>query len=195
MYFRRYYVKGMILCMAKANPKQRKPHKRLNPSSFALVLATPTDAERYVAARSRVVYSYHIVKDKRNTPQVQQIEKNNLEIQRLARKFDDATEKRFFDILSENTKVLFLVKDSQDCGFAMVNFKTSTNTAYIGDLVVFRHLAGMGTIFYNLIENHIKSLGFTKITLHAPFDGSKIFWEKMGFIPDADGSMAYHKFL
>lgn len=184
----------MICCMAKASQKNRKSTKRLNPSKFNIVEATAQDVNRYIAARSRLVYSYHVIKDKYNTQQVQQIEIKNLEVQKYSRELAPATEETYWGLLSENTHVFFLVKDSLDCGFATVNFKDS-NTAYIGDLTVFKHLVGMGTLFYNLLENHFRSLGITKVHLRAPFDGCKPFWRKMGFTVEPDSAVHYHKFL
>ena len=60
--------------MAKANPKNRKSQKLLNPSKFNIVEATPKDVNRYLAARSRLIYSYYVIKDKNNTLQIKQVE-------------------------------------------------------------------------------------------------------------------------
>ena len=181
--------------MSKANPKHRNFPKRLNPSKFNIVEATTADAGRYVTSFSRLVYSYEVVRDKKNTQQVRQIEARNLEVQKLSRRFVSPSEEEFFTIIQNNVHVLFFVKDSSlDCGFAIVNF-SDDKSAYISDLTVFKHLLGMGTLFYQMLENHLKNCGFTKITLKSPFEGSKPFWRKMGFTPDAGSSIAYHKFL
>ena len=187
-------MKGMICCMAKSSQKNRKSNKRLNPAKFNIVEATPQDVNRYITARSRLVYSYHIIKDKNNTLQIQEAEIKNLEIQRCARKLEPITEDSFFTLLAQNVHIFFLVKDSLDCGFAVVDFEDST-TAYIADLTVFKHLNGMGTLFYSMLEKHFRSLGITKVHLRAPFDGCKPFWEKMGFTEEPDSFSNYHKFF
>jgi hypothetical protein len=187
-------MKGMICFMAKSSQKNRKSIKRLSPAKFNIVEAVTQDVNRYLTARSRLVYSYHVIKDKNNTSQIQQIKIRNLEIQKCARELDPISEDSFFTLLEQNVHIFFLVKDSIDCGFAVVDFEDST-TAYIADLTVFKHLTGMGTLFYNMLENHFRSLGIAKVHLRAPFDGCKPFWEKMCFTVEPDSTVNYQKFL
>lgn len=180
--------------MAKALQKNRKSAKRLNPAKFNIIEATAKDVNRYIAARSRLVYSFNVIKDKHNTSQIQQAEIKNLEIQKCARELEPITENSFFSLLDQNVHIFFLVKDSIDYGFAVVDFEDS-NTAYISDLTVFKHLTGMGTLFYNILENDFRILGITKVHLRAPFDGCKPFWRKMGFTVEPNSTVHYQKFL
>ena len=180
--------------MAKASQKSRKSPKRLDPSRFTIEKPTAKDCNRYISARSRVVYSYHVIKDKNNISQIQQMEKANSETQKLARKLAETPENEFSKLMAYNVQIFFFVRDSIDCGFSTVVLEDK-NTAYIGGLTVFNHLHGMGTLFYNMLEAHLKNLGVTKITLKAPFNGCKPFWPKMGFTPETDNSIVYEKFL
>lgn len=179
-------MKGIVLMAKKSN----SPHtrKRLNPSKFKLEIASASqqDAVRYLTGRNRLVYSYEVIRDKHNTQQIQIISSRNLEIQRLSREFAKTSAESFFALLDSGTKIFFFVEGSIDRGFATVQFENSS-TAYIGDLTVFRQLSGMGTLFYNMLEEHLRSAGITQITLNAPFDGCKVFWQRMGFTSDVNG--------
>ena len=186
-----------MVLMAKKS-KSQKPRKRLNPSKFKLEIASPTpeDAARYVSGRERLVYSYEVIRDKHNTQQIQTLRSRNLEIQRLSRQLAKASSEDFFALLNEGTKIFFFIEGSIDRGFATVKFEDS-NTAYIGDLTVFHQLSGRGMLFYQMLEDYLKNGGITQITLNAPFDGCRVFWQKMGFTPDKNGitSISYKKII
>ena len=186
-----------MVLMAKSSSSKKKHTKRpLNRSNFRLEKASPTqhDANRYLNGRNRLVYSDKVIRDKNNGPQIREVHSRNLEIQQLSRALLTASSESFFELLNEGTTIFFFVEKSIDRGFATVKFD-SPSTAYIGDLTVFLQLSGRGTLFYTMLEEHLKNNGIRQITLNAPFDGCKVFWQKMGFVSDKNGisSTSYKK--
>lgn len=184
--------------MPKKSKSQKTTRKRLNPSKFKLEIASPTlkDAARYLTGRERLVYSYEVIHDKHNTQQIQKTKSRNLEIPRLSRKLAKTSSESFFALLNDGTMIFFFVEDSIDRGFATVKLENS-HTAYIGDLTVFHQLSGRGTLFYQMLEEKLRSAGITQITLNTPFDGCRVFWQKMGFTSDTNGinSSSYKKII
>lgn len=161
---------------------KKKKIKRHNPNKYSLEKATSDDFERFEFGYNKMIFSSTIINNKSNL-------KTSLLKDKIIQKERGGlpkAERHFFDnIMSEdNSDIIFIFSDKKnfDDGFTVV--KVIDKVAYIQVFTVYKHLEGLGCIFYTKLENYFKEFGISKIVIRVPYDGAQVFWRKMGFLAD-----------
>jgi hypothetical protein len=158
--------------------------------------ATTANAQRYAdACNTHVFYSMRAIRNPKDPNQVKAALQADRFFHNIGKEFCQTTPDKFFVLINLGNTVFFLVDDNNvDHGFAVIKRK-SQSVAYIGDFIVYEHLKGYGSHFYQNLEHRLKTLGITQIQLTPFGDGAIVFWEKMGFMPEYFNKSKFFKSL
>lgn len=134
---------------------------------FQIVRATKNDYQEYRTAYENITFSVGIngecISPYTNSNQVASVDQKTFQ-------------KYFYD---HRIGIFFLKDDNIIKGIAELTYWG--RSCHIAVLAVFEHGKGLGTLFYQGIEDNLISHGYKRVFLFCPFDGARQFWLKQGY--------------
>ena len=140
---------------------------------YRLIRATSADYRTYRRSYERIEYSF-FRKGEENPSKSKEIMKETYEIYPIYGKG------KYLDLLEHpGFEIYFFEVNGEVQGIVELIFSEVVCT--INNFSVFEHGKGLGTLLFQETLNIIRCHKSQKIILWCPYDGSQIFWKKMGF--------------